>query len=379
LRESSAPAIIEPAKSTCLRPSPASPSKPVDSDKSKQEIDVEFQHKRMKPDIAILVPCHNEEASIGAVVAGFRDALPSAKIYVYDNNSTDRTAEIARAAGAIVRHEKLQGKGRVVRRMFRDIDADFYLLVDGDDTYDVSVSSEMLRIAQQGPHDLVNCVRMESGDDAFRVGGRSGNIVLTGVVRRIFGDHVQDMLSGYKALSRRFVKSFPVLSQGFDIETELTVHALELSMPIAHVRGVYCGRAEGASESKLRTFRDGWRILLMILKLIRHERPFFLYGVISVILALIAVLIAIPVIVDYSQTGLVLRLPTAVLATGIMLFAGLSILAGLMLDTVTRGRREVRMLAYLQHSPFCIDASDGERNEPKVVPVQRRIDRADRH
>jgi glycosyltransferase involved in cell wall biosynthesis len=226
----------------------------------------------MSATVAVLIPCYNEEATVGTVVRAFREALPHATIYVYDNNSSDLTANAARAAGAIVRHEIQQGKGHVVRRMFRDINADFFLIVDGDDTYDARVAGEMLALAEEGPNDLINCIRIESGSSAYRAGHRWGNVVLTEVVRRIFGSRVQDMLSGYKVLSCRFVKSFPVLSQGFDIETEMTVHALELSMPVAHVQGEYRGRSEG-SVSKLHTYRDGWRILVMIIKLIRHERP----------------------------------------------------------------------------------------------------------
>lgn len=305
----------------------------------------------MNPSIAVLVPCYNEEIAIAKVVKDFQTILPHATIYVYDNNSKDRTADVARSAGAVVRRETQQGKGHVVRRMFRDIDADFYIMVDGDDTYQASVAPEMLDLARSGPFDLVNCVRLETEDEAYRNGHRWGNAMLTGVVRSIFGDRVQDMLSGYKVFSRRFVKSFPALSQGFDIETELTVHALELSMPVEHTKGSYKGRPEG-SESKLRTYRDGWRILMMILKLVRHERPLFFFGVIASLLAATSVLISIPVVLTYLETGLVPRLPTALLSTGVMLLAALSLLAGIILDTVSRGRREVRLLAYLQHPTF---------------------------
>ncbi len=306
-----------------------------------------------RPAIAVLIPCYNEEVAIGKVVRDFAAALPRAVIFVYDNNSKDNSVAVARAAGAVVRHETQQGKGHVVRRMFRDIDADFYVMVDGDDTYDPAAAARMLALAQSGPHDLVNCIRRETETAAYRGGHRWGNLLLTGVVRQIFGNRVRDMLSGYKVFSRRFAKSFPALSQGFDIETELTIHALELAMPVAHVEGSYRGRAEG-SESKLRTYRDGWRILMMILKLIRHERPFFFFGIIASLLVAASILIAIPVAITYAQTGLVPRLPTAVLSTGVMLLAALSFLAGLVLDTVSRGRREVRLLAYLQHPPFPI-------------------------
>jgi len=302
------------------------------------------------PRIAVLIPCFNEEPAIAAVVRGFRAALPEAAIYVYDNNSTDRTAEAARLAGACVRRELQQGKGHVVRRMFRDVEADFYLMVDGDDTYEAALAPALLALAWSGPADLVNCVRVEAGAAAYRGGHRWGNRLLTGAVRLLFGDRVRDMLSGYKVFSRRFVKSFPALSQGFDIETELTVHALELFMPVAHAEGSYRGRAEG-SASKLRTYRDGWKILSMILKLVRHERPLLFFGVLAGLLAAGSLLLFVPVLLTYLATGLVPRLPTALLSTGIMLLAALCLLAGIVLDTISRGRREVRLLAYLQYPP----------------------------
>ncbi|QGZ54003.1 glycosyltransferase family 2 protein [Paraburkholderia acidiphila] len=303
-----------------------------------------------KPKIAVLLPCYNEEGAIAKVVRDFRAALPDAVIYVYDNNSRDRTAEIARAAGAVVRTETQQGKGHVVRRMFRDIEADFYVMADGDDTYEVSLAPMMIELAMEGAHDLVNCVRRETEEAAYRGGHRFGNMMLTGVVRRIFGNRVRDMLSGYKVFSRRFVKSFPALSQGFDIETELTVHALELSMPVAHVEGPYRGRPPG-SESKLRTYRDGWRILMLIFKLVRHERPMFFFSLLAALFGLTSLILFAPLVETYLQTGLVPRLPTAVLTMGLMTIAILSLMVGAILDTVTRGRRELRMLAYLQY-PF---------------------------
>ena len=309
-----------------------------------------------RPHIAVLVPCFNEEQSIGKVVADFRAALPSADVFVYDNNSSDRTADIARLAGAIVRSQSLQGKGHVVRQMFRDIDADFYILVDGDDTYDAALAPKLVGLAAQGIYDLINCVRHEVTGSAFRGGHRIGNAMLTGSVRRIFGNRIEDMLSGYKVLSRRFVKSFPALASGFDIETELTVHALELAMPIAHVSGAYRGRAEG-SVSKLHTYRDGWRILTTIVRLTRHERPFLFFLIIAAVLAIVSIGLAAPLLATYLETGLVPRLPTAILATGMMLFAALSLMAGTILDTVTRGRREVRLLAYLAHPPFLSEQS----------------------
>lgn len=305
----------------------------------------------MKPNIAVLIPCYNEEMAIAKVVHDFQTILPTATIYVYDNNSSDRTIEFAKAAGAIVRTELQQGKGHVVRRMFREIDADYYIMVDGDDTYDYSVAPKMLELAMNEGYDLVNCIRKETEYSAYREGHRWGNLMLTGVVRHIFGDRVKDMLSGYKVFSYRFVKSFPSLSQGFDIETELTVNALELSLPVGHTHGAYCGRQEG-SESKLRTYRDGWRILMMILKLVRHERPFFFFTNIAGVLAIISIMLSTPLFFTYIETGLVPRFPTALLSTTIMLLSALNLLAGIILDTVTRGRREVRLLAYLQYPSF---------------------------
>jgi glycosyltransferase involved in cell wall biosynthesis len=298
--------------------------------------------------IAVLLPCHNEAVAIGRVVRAFRAALPDATIYVFDNNSTDNTAEVAREAGAIVRRETLQGKGFVVRRMFRDIQADLYVMADGDDTYDAALAPEMIALARSGPYDLVNCIRRDSEEAAYRTGHRFGNQMLTGAVQMIFGDRVEDMLSGYKVLSRRFVKSFPILSTGFDIETELAVHALELALPIAHVEGEYRARQDG-STSKLRTYRDGWRILRMIIRLLRHERPMTFFGSLAITAFVLAGVLIAPVIGTYLATGLVPRLPTAVLTTGIVTAGALSLTAGIVLDTVTRGRRETRLLAYLQH------------------------------
>jgi glycosyltransferase involved in cell wall biosynthesis len=303
----------------------------------------------MNARVAVLIPCYNEAITIGNVVKDFRAALPNAVIYVYDNNSTDRTAEEAEAAGAVVHKEMLQGKGYVVRRMFRDVDADFYVMVDGDDTYDASVAPQMLDLIRSG-YDLVNCIRENIENSAYRRGHRLGNAILSEAVRKIFGGCAQDILSGYKAFSKRFVKSLPALSQGFDIETEITIHALELALPVNQVHGRYKGRPAG-SESKLNTYRDGWKILTMILRLVRHERPLLFFGAIAWLLAITSVLISIPLAVTYLRTGLVPRFPTAVLSMGITLLAALSLFAGIILDTVTRGRRELRLLAYLQQRP----------------------------
>ncbi len=306
------------------------------------------------PRIAVLIPCHNEAITISSVVKDFMQSLPNSSIYVYDNNSVDNTSKLAAEAGAIVRSEPMQGKGNVIRRMFRDIDADFYILVDGDDTYDASIVDEMVKMAIHGAYDLINCVRTESDETAYRAGHRLGNKLLTGVVKYIFGDRIQDMLSGYKILSRRFVKSFPVTSNGFDIETEITIHALELAMPVANINGSYRARPEG-SHSKLNTYKDGFVILFMIINLFKHERPLQFFFFIALIFAIISLALGIPVVITYFHTGEVQRLPTAVLSMGVMLMAALSFMTGIILDTVTRGRKEMRMLAYLNHPIYSSD------------------------
>ena len=304
--------------------------------------------------IAVLIPCYNEEATVTQVIHAFQAALPNARIYVYDNNSTDDTKERARSVlGAIVREEFQQGKGAVVRRMFRDVEADFYVVVDGDQTYDAKIAPKMLEMAIGGRLDLVNCVRKETEAEAYRTGHRLGNQMLTGAVRLIFGDRVQDMLSGYKVFSRRYVKSFPASSIGFGIETELTVHAHELQMPVGHLSGAYGGRPEG-SVSKLSTYKDGVRILLLIGQLFKHERPMTFFGAIAALLALLSLALGLPLFEDYFKTGMVPRFPTAILATGIMLLSTLSLVTGLVLDTVTRGRRELKTLTYLS-IPFFDD------------------------
>lgn len=301
--------------------------------------------------IAVLVPCYNEEAAIGKVVADFRAELPNAGIYVYDNNSKDRTVEVATKAGAIVRRETHQGKGRVVRRMFMDVDADIYVMVDGDATYDAPSVHEMIALLVNDRLDMVCAVRVDREEAAYRLGHRAGNKLLTGFVANVFGHSFNDMLSGYRVFSRRFVKSFPVLSGGFEIETELTVHALELELPVGEVKTPYYSRPEG-SMSKLSTYRDGWRILWTVLKLYRSERPLPFFVAIGIMLALMSIGLAIPLFVTYIQEGIVPRMPTAILSTGLMLLASLAVACGLVLDTVTRGRRELKLLSYLaQRAP----------------------------
>ncbi|MHB8745687.1 MAG: glycosyltransferase family 2 protein [Gammaproteobacteria bacterium] len=297
--------------------------------------------------IAVLVPCYNEEATVAAVVESFARVLPDATIYVYDNNSRDQTAARARAAGAIVRNEARQGKGNVMRRMFSDIDTDIYVLVDGDDTYDAASAPALIDKLLSERLDMVVGTRLHSAEDeAFRRGHRFGNDVLTGVVSVLFGRSFSDMLSGYRVFSRRFVKSFPALAAGFETETELTVHALELRMPIAEVVTPYKARPSG-SLSKLRTYRDGTRILLTIIALFKEERPLVFFSILAGVLTVLALAIAYPVVVTYMHTGLVPRFPTAILATGIMILASLSLAAGFVLDTVTHGRREMKRLFYL--------------------------------
>ncbi|WP_407184901.1 glycosyltransferase family 2 protein [Bradyrhizobium centrosematis] len=296
--------------------------------------------------IAVLVPCYNEEAAVATVVADFRKALPSATIYVYDNNSRDRTAAVAREAGAIVRSERRQGKGHVVRRMFADVDADVYVLVDGDATYDAPSAPRMIDRLLDDHLDMVVGIRVDQVQAAYRLGHRTGNRMLTGFLASTFGHAFKDILSGYRVFSRRFVKSFPVLSDGFEIETELAVYALELSLPVAEIETPYYARPEG-SFSKLNTWRDGFRILGTMLKLYRSERPLRFFTVIGILLALASIILAIPIVITFIETGLVPRLPTAVLSMGLMIMALLSVSSGLVLDTVTRGRREMKMLAYL--------------------------------
>lgn len=297
------------------------------------------------PRIAVLVPCYNEEASIEAVVRDFKAALPTATIYVYDNNSKDRTSEIATAAGAVVRREPLQGKGHVVRRMFADIEADIYVMVDGDDTYHAPSAPKLVAKLLDEKLDMVNGARVTDWEN-YRAGHRLGNVMLTTLVTMVFGKRTDDLLSGYRVFSRRFVKSFPVLAGGFEIETELVVHALEMSMPLGEVETPYKDRAPG-SVSKLSTFRDGFRILWMIGKLIKEERPMQSFGLIALVLALVSIVFAVPLFITYYETGLVPRFPTAVLATGLGLLSFLSLTCGLILDTVTRGRREMKRLRYL--------------------------------
>jgi glycosyltransferase involved in cell wall biosynthesis len=301
--------------------------------------------------IAVLVPCFNEEAAVATVVAGFRKALPLAEIFVYDNNSSDCTIAVAREAGAQVRTERRQGKGHVVRRMFADIDADIYVLVDGDATYDAASAPRMIDALVTDRLDMVVGFRVDQTEAAYRRGHRTGNWMLSSFLSVVFGPAFRDILSGYRVFSRRFVKSCPVLSDGFEIETELSVHALELALPVAEIETPYYARPEG-SFSKLNTWRDGFRIFGTILRLYRSEKPLRFFMAIGIFLMLVSIGLVIPIIITYLEEGIVPRLPTAVLSMGLMILAMLSVSSGLVLDTVTRGRREMKLLAYLSQVPI---------------------------
>tara|TARA_B100000678_G_scaffold289766_1_gene301110 strand:- start:558 stop:1481 length:924 start_codon:yes stop_codon:yes gene_type:complete len=305
----------------------------------------------MTTKIAVLLPCYNEEAAIAQTVASFRAALPQADIYVFDNNSRDRTREVAAQAGAIVCTERMQGKGSVVRRMFADVEADVYVMADGDATYDASAAPAMVEQLIRDRLDMVVGARVHEAAAAYRRGHVMGNRMMTGLLARLFGRSFSDIFSGYRVFSRRFVKSFPVLTAGFEIETEMSVHALELKMPVGEMETRYFARLEG-SASKLNTYGDGFRIMRTIATLYRVERPLWFFGVIGAVLAAVAVMLAVPLLLTYAKTGLVPRFPTAILATGLMILAALNLFTGLILDTVVRGRREVRRLAYLgQRAP----------------------------
>jgi glycosyltransferase involved in cell wall biosynthesis len=308
------------------------------------------------PRIAVIVPCYNEAVAIPRVVEDFRAALPGATIAVYDNNSSDGTAEAARAAGAVVRRETRQGKGHVVRRAFADIEADIYVLVDGDDTYDAASAPAMVALLVEERLDMVTGTRISDAAGAYRPGHRLGNRVLTGLVQSVFGTGVSDMLSGYRVFSRRFVKSFPALAAGFETETEFTVHALELRLPMGERPTPYRERPMG-SASKLHTIRDGIRILRTIVVLVKEERPLAFFCTAAVALLLAGIGLVLPVVLEFLATGLVPRLPTAVLAMGMVLLSFLSLACGLILDSVSRGRKEMKRLAYLRTA--AVEAGDG--------------------
>jgi hypothetical protein len=296
--------------------------------------------------VAVLIPCFNEAAAIGTVIGDFRAALPDATIFVYDNNSTDHTVAVATAAGAMVRSESRQGKGNVVRRMFADVEADIYVLVDGDGTYDANAAPAMTKLLLERRLDMVSAARDKPEDAAYRRGHRFGNVVFSGIVRRVFGRGINDMLSGYRVFSRRFVKSFPALASGFETEAEFTIHALTLNMPVAEIYASYGRRPEG-SESKLNTISDGFHILREIVTLIGRERPLSCAVVATVLLLVLALALGLPVIVTFLDTGLVERLPTALLSASFVSLASLSLGCGIILDAVTHGRKELKRMSYL--------------------------------
>ena len=306
--------------------------------------------------IAVLVPCYNEALTIESILRSFAASLPGVPVYVFDNNSTDGTADIARAAGAFVRRVPQQGKGSVVRRMFADIEADAYIMVDGDDTYDAAAAPEMVRKLLDEGLDMVVGSRSTEEHAAYRFGHRFGNNLLTGCVSLLFGRTFTDILSGYRVFSRRYVKSFAAHSTGFEIETELTVHALELRLPVTEVATVYKARPEG-SQSKLNTYRDGWRILVTILRLFKSERPLAFFGTGFLACTLLSALLFVPLLQTFLQTGLVPRLPTAVLCVAFMLIGVILLVCGIVLDAVTKGRIEQKRFAYL--------------NVPAAMPVRR--------
>lgn len=295
---------------------------------------------------AVLVPCFNESATIAQVVKDFVEQLPDASIYVYDNNSTDDTVQVAQAAGAIVRREKHQGKGHVVRRMFADIDADIYVMVDGDATYDASSAKRLIDELVKNQLDMVCGRRTGHAAEAYRLGHEFGNRMLTTMVSNTFGSTFKDMLTGYRVFSRRFVKSFPVLSTGFEIETELTIHALSLHMPVNELDTQYYARPEG-SESKLSTIKDGLRILKTIIAMTKEERPLYFFSIIFTLLVAVSLVLGVPIVFEWLDTGLVPRFPTAILSASIMMLAFISLVAGIILSSVARARREAKRLQYL--------------------------------
>jgi glycosyltransferase involved in cell wall biosynthesis len=302
--------------------------------------------KRESLRVAVLIPCLNEEDTVGVVVASFRQVLPTAQIFVYDNDSNDRTAETARRSGASVRCEPLRGKGHVVCRMFSDVDADLYVLVDGDNTYDAKSVGRLIHRLLAEDLEMVCGARVTHGNSWGRSGHRLGNLLLSRIVTLMFSGRVEDMLTGYRVFTRRFVKTFPALSTGFEIETQLTVHALSMHIPFAEERTPYNPRADWA-ESKLRTFEDGWRILRTILYLVKDERPLGFFTFLFVLLASSSVGLAWPIVIEFMQTGLVPRFPTAILATSLMLLGFLCLASGIILDSVKNGRQELKRMQYL--------------------------------
>ncbi len=302
------------------------------------------------PRIAVILPCYNEEAAIAGVVADFRAALPGADIYVYDNASSDATARLAREAGAIIRTEPMKGKGNAVRRAFADVDADIYVMADGDGTYEAAAAPTMIEALRAGPLDMIVGVRAGETGGAYRRGHVLGNKTFSYLFRRLFRLELSDLLSGYRVLSRRFVKSFPSVSKGFEIELEISTHAALLRAPVKEIETHYGVRVEGG-ESKLHTWSDGARILRRMLTFLRQHRPFLVFGLIGAAGAVLAALLAAPVIMEFLETGLVPRLPTAILATGVMLAAIIMVVVGVILDAQARYFSEMKRLQYLQIPP----------------------------
>ena len=308
--------------------------------------------------IAVLIPCLNEAHTVLEVIKSFQKELPGSQIYVYDNGSTDNTVKLSLDAGAIVKHEKSLGKGNVIRRMFGDIEADIYLLVDGDGTYQVQTAPKMVELMHKEALDMVVGARIPVDQDAiFRPGHKFGNQALTKIVGWLFGRKFTDILSGFRVFSRRFVKSFPALSRGFEIETEMTIHALDLNMPVSEFATNYSARAKG-SKSKLNTWKDGYRILLTIIFLFKEVQPFKFFGAIFLIFSIISILLGYPLFVTYLDTGLVPRFPTAILATGVMILAFISLAIGIILDSVCRNRREIKRMHYLAITPLSEKKND---------------------
>ena len=302
----------------------------------------------MTDSIAVLIPCYNEEKSIVKVINDFKKYLPEAEIYVYDNNSTDKTFELATKAGAIVRKEQMQGKGNVIRRMFADIDADIYVMTDGDETYDIKRAPELISTLKENQIDMLVGSRKETNLECYRSGHRFGNVLLTKLVQTFFHHKLKDMLSGYRVFSKRFVKTFPAQSMGFEIETELTVYALSSKLPIMEVETDYFARPQG-SFSKLSTYRDGIRILKTIITLVKEERPLLFFSLIALFFFAIAVGLSLPILVEYIKSGLVPRLPTAVLITGISICSVVCMLIGFVLDSIANAKKEARRQAYLRY------------------------------
>lgn len=312
----------------------------------------------VQPRIAVFLPCYNEEAVIASVIRSFQQALPEARVYVVDNNSSDRTGDCARATGVPVIVERHQGKGHAVRRAFSEIEADVYVMADGDGTYDVTRAREMIDLLVAERLDMVVGTRHTDSDNAYRSGHRLGNRMFNLVLRHLFGEKFTDIFSGYRVFSRRFVKSFPALSAGFEVETELSVHAIQMALPTAEIATDYFDRAEGTS-SKLKTYRDGARILMAMLRLMKHVRPMMMFSVISALFVLLSLGIGLPVVYHFLEVGTVERVPTTIAASGLMLLGAISFVTGLILDSISHLYVTQKRLAYLMHTGRAADQDPG--------------------